>query len=475
MVPVKKRIPALLLVLVMLLSFVACSAPNDDRDKDDEREEASNTDDDKGEATLPKLPWGKDDEESGEEAGDEPDEPAPEEFMIAPALDPASVEPSYDLESMDSVIVPDFGAATGYRMYSESEPDELTIYKKVKDVSLDEMRSLVDEYFNYLASLPYFEVADGPREVWSGNAYTGVLNYIGNGRVIPGDDSMYNGTDYAFDFYITLGDAEVFFQYAEGLKIVDTGLRLGDTDYPTQQVYGDHICDAFYECGGTYYSSDRALAANKGECAVILNGETYIGTTEESDTVRFFAEGYHRADWVEIYLEPNYPMDEDIYNRSDLIQYKVGSIATNTPGDIAVLSVSDNNGADWTQPVPRQNASFAASSVRVLQWEPEGDVVLYFYADLLLNDEPYEIEGLIVTNPAENEAKREAEEKEHSGSSSSSDGPKTCSACTGSGNCGVCGGSGYRTQWMAQKQERVPCGSCMSSGNCTDCGGDGKK
>jgi len=178
---------------------------------------------------------------------------------------------------------------------------------------------------------------------------------------------------------------------------------------------------------------------------------------------------------VEIYLEPNYPMDEDIYNRSDLIQYKVGSIATNTPGDIAVLSVSDNNGADWTQPVPRQNASFAASSVRVLQWEPEGDVVLYFYADLLLNDEPYEIEGLIVTNPAENEAKREAEEKEHSGSSSSSDGPKTCSACTGSGNCGVCGGSGYRTQWMAQKQERVPGGSCMSSGNCTDCGGDGKK
>ena len=52
---------------------------------------------------------------------------------------------------------------------------------------------------------------------------------------------------------------------------------------------------------------------------------------------------------------------------------------------------------------------------------------------------------------------------------------QTCSACTGSGRCSSCGGSGYRTQWIAQKQEQMPCASCASSGRCSYCGGDGKR
>ena len=398
----------------------------------------------------------------------------PEEIVIAPSLSPAEVEPSYDLERMDSVYVPDLGAATGFRLYTESAPDGLRIYSMVKNMTPEEAVALLDEYFNLLDSLPYFEVTEAPRLVRSGRGYTGVLTYTGTGHVIPGNDSFYNGISYAFDFEIDLDDRKIFTQYAKGLKIVDTGHRLSGTDYPTQQVYGSHICDAFYECDGTYYSSDHTLVARSGECAILLNGESYTGNTVDSGTARFFAEGFHRTDWVEIYLEPNYPMDEDIYNRFDLLQYQTSSISTTTKDDLVVLSVSSNNGVDWIQPSPRQNASFAGTSVRVLQWEPEGDVVLYFYANLYLDNEPYEIEGLLVTNPQANQ-ERKADNTGNGNSSSGSDRDQTCSACTGSGRCNSCSGSGYRTQWIAQKQERTPCGSCATSGRCSDCGGDGKR
>lgn len=396
----------------------------------------------------------------------------PEEILIAPALDPARAEPSYDLESVESVYVPELGAASGFQFYTDSKPEGLQVYQMVKDLSADEGKKLLDEYFDLLASLPYFEISEEPRLVRSGGAYTGVLVYTGTGRVIPGEDSLYNGKEYAFDFYYDLEDRELLVQYAQGLKIVDTGHRLSGVDYSSQQVYGPHICDAFYECGGTYYSSDRALVAQRGECAILLNGEAYLGNTENSGTARCFVEAYHRADWIEIYLEKNYPVDEDIYTRADLLQYKTSTISTNTKDDLVVFSVSSNNGGDWDQPRPRQNDNFEGLSVRVLQWEPEGDVVLYFYADLYLDDEPYEIEGLLVTDPGANQEKKDA--SENSGGNNDR-GEQTCSACTGSGRCGSCGGSGYRTQWIAQKQERMPCAACASGGKCSYCGGDGKK
>jgi len=400
---------------------------------------------------------------------------SPEEVLIAPALDPGTVEPVYDLESMDSVYVPELGAATGFRLYTDSAPEGLQIYYMVKDMSIDEAVSLLDEYFHLLASLPYFEIKEEPRLVWSGTRYTGVLTYTGTGRVIPGDDSFYNGDSFAFDFEIDLDDREIFTQYAEGLKIVDTGHRLSGTEYPSQQVYGPHICNAFYKRGDTYYNSDRALEAKSGECAILLNGQSYTGNTEQSGTARFFAEGFHRADWVEIYLEKNYPMDEDLYTRADLIQYKTSTITTTTKDDLVVFSVSSNNGGDWAQPRPRQNDNFEGISVRVLQWEPEGDVVLYFYADLYLDDEPYEIEGLLVTNPKKNQERKDGENAGANGGGYDNDREQTCSACTGSGRCSSCGGSGYRTQWIAQKQEQMPCASCASSGRCSYCGGDGKR
>lgn len=450
-----KRMIALLLLTAMLFGLTACG--------------------DSG-AENP-APTGQETLESPVQSGEpEPSGQPPEEVLIAPALDPAEVEPSYNLESMDSVYVPDLGAATGFRLYTDGKPDGLQIYSMAKGMTKDEAMALLDEYFDLLASLPYFEVKEEPRLVWSGTRYTGVLTYTGTGRVIPGEDSFYNGIPYAFDFDYDLDDREIFTQYAEGLKIVDTGHRLSGTDYSTQQVYGPHICDAFYECGGTYYSSDHALAAQSGECAILLNGEPYTGSTVESGTARFFAEGFHRADWVEIYLEPNYPMDEDLYNRADLLQYKTSTIMTNTKDDFVVLSVSNNNGADWEQPRPRKNDNFEGTSVRVLQWEPEGDVVLYFYADLYLDNEPYEIEGLLVTNPKENVARKEAaEDSSDRGSGGDNDREQTCSACTGSGRCGSCGGRGYRTQWMAQEQVDMPCASCARSGRCSSCGGDGKR
>lgn len=443
----KRMIPAVLLLL-MLLVLTACGEPSDESPASTETSKTT-------EPTQPEPP---------------------EEILIAPALDPAEVEPVYDLESMDSVCVPDLGAATGFRFYSEAAPDELVIYYRVKDMTTDEAMALLDEYFYFLASLPYFEVTEEPRLVWSGTRYTGVLTYTGTGGVIPGDDSFYNGIPYAFDFYYDLDDREFLVQYAKGLKIVDTGLRLSGTDYPTQQVYGPHISDAFYECGGTYYSSDHALVAQSGECAILLNGEPYLGRTEDSNIARYYVEGYHRSDWIEIFLRENYPMDEDIYTRADLLQYKTNTITTTTTDDFVVLSVSNNNGVDWDQPRPRRNDDFAGTSIRVLQWDPEGDVVLYFYADLYLDGEPYEIEGLLVTNPTANAEKKEkAESSSGSGSGSGSDGERTCSSCTGSGRCGSCGGDGYRIQWMAQEQVDWPCASCATSGRCSSCGGDGKK
>lgn len=401
----------------------------------------------------------------------------PEEIMIAPALDPAVVEPVYDLERMDSVYVPELGAATGFRFYTDFIPaNGFPHYSIVKGMTIEEAKALLDEYFFLLASLPYFEILEEPRLVLSDTVYTGVLIYTGTGRVTQEEDSYYNGKAFAFDFYFDLADREIMTQYADGLKIVDTGLRLSGTDYPAQQVYGPHIHDAFYGCGDTYYSSDHALEAKRGECAIVLNGEPYLGTTENSGTARFFAEGFHRADWVEIYLEPDYPMDEDVYDRSELLQYKTSNIVTTTKDDFVVFSVSSNNGADWDQPRPRQNDNFEGVSVRVLQWDPEGDVVLYFYADLYLDGEPYEIEGLLVTNPAENRQKKENTENSSGGNSGyDGDREQTCSACTGSGRCNSCGGSGYRIQWIAQKQERVPCASCATGGRCSYCGGDGKR
>ena len=450
----RTRLISILLLTAMLFGLTACGDPG----------------------AEPSVPTGGQQAEGSVEPTDpEPSEQAPEEILIAPALDPAQVEPVYDLESMDSVYVPELGAATGFRFYTDYIPaNGFPHYSMVKGMTIDEAKALLDEYFDLLASLPYFEILEEPRMVLSGTVYTGVLIYTGTGRVIQEEDSYYNGKTFAFDFYFDLDDRELMTQYADGLKIVDTGHRLSGTDYSTQQVYGPHICDAFYKCGGTYYSGDHALAAQSGECAILLNGESYIGTTVDSGTARFFAEGFHRADWVEIYLEPNYPVDEDIYTRSDLLQYKTSSITTTTKDDFVVLSVSNNNGADWDQPRPRQNDDFAGTSVRVLQWEPEGDVVLYFYADLYLDNEPYEIEGLLVTNPKENQARKEAAE-DSSGSGSANDREQTCSACTGSGRCSSCGGSGYRTQWIAQKQERVPCASCATGGRCSSCGGDGKR
>lgn len=400
-----------------------------------------------------------------------------EEILIAPALDPASVEPSYDLESMDSVYVPELGTATGFRFYTDFIPaDGFPHYSLVKDMTIEEAKALLDEYFYLLASLPYFEILEEPRLVLSDTVYTGVLIYSGTGRVTQKEDSYYNGKAFAFDFYFDLDDREILTQYADGLKIVDTGHRLSGVDYPIQQVYGPHICDAFYECGGSYYSSDHALTAKSGECAILLNGEPYVGNTEDSGTARFFVESFHRSDWIEIFLEKNYPVDEDIYDRSELLQYKTSTIVTTTKDDLVVFSVSGNNGADWIQPRPRQNDHFEGVSVRVLQWKPEGDVVIYFYADLYLDNEPYEIEGLLVTNPTENQAKKEdADSSSVSGSGYDGDREQTCSACTGSGRCNTCGGSGYRTQWISQKQERVPCASCATSGKCSFCSGKGKK
>ncbi len=171
----------------------------------------------------------------------------PEEIMIAPALDPAEVEPAYDLERMDSVYVPELGAATGFRFYTDFIPaNGFPHYSIVKGVTIEEAKALLDEYFYLLASLPYFEILEEPRLVLSDTVYTGVLIYTGTGRVTQEEDSYYNGKTFAFDFYFDLADREIMTQYADGLKIVDTGLRLSGTDYPSQQVYGPHICDAFY-------------------------------------------------------------------------------------------------------------------------------------------------------------------------------------------------------------------------------------
>lgn len=396
-----------------------------------------------------------------------------EEVLIAPALDPAEVEPVYDLESMDSVCVPELGAATGFRLYTDSIPSEgMPMYSIVSGVTIDEAKALMEEYFYLLAALPYFEIQKEPALNWAETAYCGTLIYTGTGRVIPQENTLYSNEPFAFGFYLSLDDKEVLTRYGDGLKITDTGHRLSGTDYTSQQVYGPHICDAFYEQGDTYYSSDRALTAQSGQCSILLNGEPYMGSTDCSGSSRFYVEGFHRADWIEIYLEKYYPMDEDIYSRADLLQYKTSTITTTTTDDFVVFSISSNNGGDWDQPRPRQNDDFAGISIRVIKWDPEGDVVLYFYADLYLDNEPYEIEGLLVASLL---AKEENSSDGGSGNGYDHDTEQTCSACTGSGRCRSCSGSGYHTQWIAQEQERVPCASCATSGQCSSCGGDGKR
>jgi len=313
-----------------------------------------------------------------------------------------------------------------------------------------------------LAELPYFTVVK-PLTCEFGYIYSGALAYVGNGKVTAVQDDFYCSEPFAFAFYMNTEKREVATQYGNGLQILDTGHRLAcGADYTTQKIFGDRVGDAYYYQDGVYYNgSDRALMAKSGECAVLLNGETCVGITDSYMGVRNCVEGFHRSDWIEIFLRENYPMDEDIYTMEDLLQYKTNPYVTTTTDDMTVFSLSDKGAySDFVQPLPSRESKYRGVTVRVLQWDMEGDIVLYFYGDINMTGAPYEIEGLYVAKP-----RMEEESAENSG-----DGSRSCPACF-NGDCSNCNGSGYVYSSFADTT--LDCSLC-TGGRCSRCGGSGR-
>ena len=74
---------------------------------------------------------------------------------------------SFNTSSLSSVIVPELGAASGYRLSSMEDPnvdgiEKYTYNMSDADFAKAEANTLqaVREYFGLIASLPYFEVAE---------------------------------------------------------------------------------------------------------------------------------------------------------------------------------------------------------------------------------------------------------------------------------------------------------------------------
>lgn len=373
---------------------------------------------------------------------------------IAPALDMAAVEPVRDTRRTDARFIPDLGYASGFyfelQKYANDHRAQYTYQGPAEDA-----RALIDEYFALLASLPYFEVVDEP-SLYLNRFYRSALRYVGTGSVEHKNLDLFCSQPYAVAVYMDEKDCKVLVDWAEGLTLLDTGHRLpGGLELTTRRVYGPRVGDAFYCMDGVYYNgSDQALAARAGSCALLVNGEPFMGTADSADGVRNTVEGFRRVEWVQIYLREHYPQAGDLYNAEDLAQYSNTSYILTY--NMVRFALSMDGGENWINPTCKRSNAYRGVTVRVLQLEPE--IVMYFYADLTVEAEPYEIEGLFVAAPHSSEPGGGEENGAH-----------RCSRCF-MGQCTNCGGSGY--VYDRHTGARMACPYCYS-GRCIYCGGTG--
>lgn len=392
---------------------------------------------------------------------------------------------SFDTSSLSSVIVPELGAASGYRLSSKEDPnvdgvEEYAYGMEDADFAKAEANTLqaTKEYFALLAALPYFEVAE-EINLRSG-FYSGGLRYTGSSPAVKKNTvTTFNGkVPCDVGFWLDSDKHSVFFQYAPGLKIVDTGDRISlGKGYAAPTLTGPRAKDAFCYDGGTYYNAgDRALSVQPGRASLLVNGIPCTGTvdfhTESSDQSwavdKFTVSGFQRSQWVEFAFPMNYAQTGDFYTAADFRRWTEYPTSTTNKGALWAFAVSANNGNNFVMPMANTENTYEAVNVRVVKWDKTGDTVVYFYAKLTLDGSPYEVEGLLAA------PNRVAGKQPSSGASS---GEGECWYCGGSGVCPTCGGSGKVTNWMPGTEHTFleqNCTDCYQDGRCRFCGGSGR-
>lgn len=391
---------------------------------------------------------------------------------------------SFDTSSLSSVIVPELGAASGYRLSSKEDPNvdgvEEYVYN-MEDIDFtkatEETVQATREYFDLLASLPYFEVVEEINK--RGSFYSGGLRYTGTSPAVKKNTvTTFNGkVPCDVGFWLDTDGHSVFFKYAPGLKVVDTGDRISlGKGYTDPTLTGPRAKEAFCYDNGTYYNaSDRALSVKSGGVSLLVNGVPCTGTVdfriEDSDKSwavdKFTVSGFQRSQWIEFAFPMNYGQTGDFYTAADFRRWSEYPLDTTTKGDLWAFAVSANNGNDFVMPMANMENPYEAVNVRVVKWDKTGDTVVYFYAKLTLDGSPYEVEGLLA-------APNRVEEARPSGGSG---GDGECWYCGGSGVCPTCGGSGKVSNWMPGTEHTFleqNCTDCYRDGKCRMCGGSGR-
>lgn len=411
-----------------------------------------------------------------------PSSPVPAESQIAGEL--SGDVGSFNTSSLSSVIVPELGSASGYRLSSKEDPnvdgvEEYTYRMEDADFARAGEATLqaIREYFDLIAALPYFEVAEEINQRYS--FYSGGLRYTGTSPAVKRNAlTTFNGRvacDVSFRF--DSDGHSVIFEYAPGLKVVDTGDRISlGKGYAAPTLTGPRARDGFCYDNGTYYNAgDRALSVKSGGVSLLVNGEPCTGTvdfhTEDADKSwavdKFTISGFQRAQWIEFAFPMNYGQTGDFYTAADFRRWSEYPYATTNKGALWAFAVSANNGNDFVMPMANDGNLYEAVNARILKWDKTGDTVIYFYAKLTLDGAPYEVEGLLA-------APNRVEEAKPSGGSG---GEGECWYCGGSGVCPTCGGSGKVSNWMPGTEHTFleqNCTDCYRDGRCRYCGGSGR-
>lgn len=395
--------------------------------------------------------------------------------LVSGTVDRGSCQPSYDTSSPSSAYIPDLGAATGNLLYRIKTGIYVTSlhYSWPGTLSKDEMLSALEAYVELLDSLPNFEVIQ-PFGLYKYTAkvnyYEAVVRYTGTAKMNNDLNSVVQSLDC--NLYILYSDSwnSVEFHCDGKLQPVDTGHRIsGAGPLSTQKAVGTRLSDAYYRtANGAYYnSSDGKLSARAGECAILVNGtDRYTGTVDfysSSSIDELRVTGYWRDDEVAINFPKDRPMTGDVYTIDEFRQL-AGEGRWRVPTHETAMMLTHEGVQGYPKTGP--DSAVDALTVRILNWDKNGDTVLYFYAEATLNGQPYQIEGLAVANW------RDADRS----SSSSSGGDQDCLTCRGTGRCTTCGGSGTVLNWMpgTLKYVEQTCTGCGGSGSCRDCGGSGR-
>lgn len=253
-----------------------------------------------------------------------------------------------------------------------------------------------------------------------------------------------------------------------------------------------------------YIRNYVSYEAFKGEGSLICNGS-------EPMTGKVFFRVDNRKDSDSYSVEAAYITLEDFLGNANGEELNLVLPVVNEPGTVYRLTDFFSNHQGYKEKscyyfyyTPSENTdsiyvtflrdivSYIESlTVRVVQWDPNGeeDCVVYVHSLMYQDGEPIEIECLLSgrLNRIENMERYEdaTSSSKSSGKSGLSlfddddDGPYIpdhakldCLTCGGDGDCNTCNGYG---EWRRYNSVVSTCNTCNGSGNCRACGGSGKR